>query len=127
MLLKDPAILILDEATSHLDSETEALIQEALAAALRGRTSFVVAHRLSTVRAADQIVVLAEGEVVERGWHVDLVGRNGPYADLYETQFELDGRRTARRRPSDEDAQTRTLSTTCSGSRPLARSEPISW
>jgi ATP-binding cassette subfamily B protein len=87
VLLKDPAILILDEATSHLDSETEALIQEALAAVLRGRTSFVIAHRLSTVRAADQIVVVEAGEVVELGRHEELVARGGRYADLHETQF----------------------------------------
>ena len=91
VLLKDPAILILDEATSHLDSETEALIQEALAAALHGRTSFVIAHRLSTVRAADQIIVLAAGEVVERSRHADLIERGGAYAELYDIQFRLDG------------------------------------
>ena len=96
VLLKDPAILILDEATSHLDSETEALIQEALAAVLRGRTSFVIAHRLSTVRAADQIVVLQAGQVVEVGRHEDLLTRGGPYADLYETQFRWDGTHPAR-------------------------------
>jgi ATP-binding cassette subfamily B protein len=87
VLLKDPAILILDEATSHLDSETEALIQEALTEALRGRTSFVIAHRLSTVRAADQIVVLSAGEIVDRGRHAELVGRGGLYAELHATQF----------------------------------------
>ena len=91
VLLKDPAILVLDEATSHLDSETEALIQQALAEAMRGRTSFVIAHRLSTVRAADQIVVLQAGEIVERGRHEELVGRRGLYADLYETQFKPGG------------------------------------
>jgi ATP-binding cassette, subfamily B, bacterial len=87
VLLKDPAILILDEATSHLDSETEALIQEALSAVLRGRTSFVIAHRLSTVRAADQIVVVEAGQVVETGRHQELLARGGLYADLHETQF----------------------------------------
>jgi ATP-binding cassette, subfamily B, bacterial len=103
MLLKDPAILILDEATSHLDSETEALIQEALAAVLRGRTSFVVAHRLSTVRAADQIVVLEAGEIVERGRHEELLRRGGLYADLHGTQFRRDGPGPARtwRTPAD--------------------------
>ena len=95
VLLKDPAILILDEATSHLDSETEALIQQALEAVLRGRTSFVIAHRLSTVRAADQIVVLEAGQVVEQGRHLELIERAGAYADLYETQFELARPRTA--------------------------------
>ncbi len=67
MLLKDPAIVILDEATSHLDSENEALVQQALADALAGRTSIVIAHRLSTIADADQIVVLDEGRIVERG------------------------------------------------------------
>jgi ATP-binding cassette subfamily B protein len=91
VLLKDPAILILDEATSHLDSETEALIQEALAAVLRGRTSFVIAHRLSTVSAADQIVVLEAGQIVQQGRHEDLLARGGLYSDLYETQFRWEG------------------------------------
>ncbi|HEY4026850.1 MAG TPA: ABC transporter ATP-binding protein [Candidatus Dormibacteraeota bacterium] len=95
VLLKNPAVLILDEATSHLDSETEALIQQALTEVLRGRTSFVIAHRLSTVRAADQIVVLKAGEIVQRGRHEDLVARSGLYADLYQTQFSAgDGQRT---------------------------------
>ncbi|TMC12868.1 MAG: ABC transporter ATP-binding protein [Chloroflexi bacterium] len=96
VLLKDPAVLILDEATSHLDSETEALIQEALAEVLRGRTSFVIAHRLSTVRAAHQIVVVEAGEVVERGRHEELLARGGLYADLHETQFRWDDRGPAR-------------------------------
>ena len=69
MLLKDPAVVILDEATSHLDSENEHLVQQALAAALVGRTSIVIAHRLSTITAADQILVLDEGRIVERGTH----------------------------------------------------------
>jgi ATP-binding cassette subfamily B protein len=83
-ILKDPAILILDEATSHLDTETEALVQEALEAVMRGRTSFVIAHRLSTVRRADQIVVLDGGRVVQRGRHADLLRAGGLYADLYD-------------------------------------------
>jgi ATP-binding cassette subfamily B protein len=83
-ILKDPAILILDEATSHLDTETEALVQEALEAVMRGRTSFVIAHRLSTVRQADQIVVLEGGRVVQRGRHADLLRAGGLYADLYD-------------------------------------------
>ena len=83
MLLKDPAIVILDEATSHLDAENEALIQRALAAALAGRTSIVIAHRLSTIQAADQILVLDEGKVVEQGTHATLLADNGLYADLY--------------------------------------------
>jgi ATP-binding cassette subfamily B protein len=83
MLLKDPAIVILDEATSHLDAENEALIQQALAAALVDRTSIVIAHRLSTIQAADQILVLDDGRIVERGTHTDLLDAEGLYADLY--------------------------------------------
>ena len=87
VLLEDPRILILDEATSHLDSRSEALIQEALEVAMAGRTSIVIAHRLSTVRAANQILVLDEGEIVERGDHATLVALGGLYASLYRTQF----------------------------------------
>ena len=88
VLLKDPRILILDEATSHLDSRSEALIQEALETLLQGRTSLVIAHRLSTVRKADQILVIDEGRIVERGTHESLLEKAGLYAELYETQFE---------------------------------------
>lgn len=88
VLLKDPRVLILDEATSHLDSRSEALIQEALETLLQGRTSIVIAHRLSTVRKADQILVIDEGRVVERGNHDTLMEGGGLYAELYETQFE---------------------------------------
>ena len=87
VLLEDPKILILDEATSHLDSRSEALIQEALEKVREGRTSIVIAHRLSTVRAADQILVIDDGEIVERGNHASLVEANGLYASLYHTQF----------------------------------------
>ena len=87
VLLKSPAIVILDEATAHLDSETELLIQQALAEALAGRTSLVIAHRLSTIQAADQILVLDEGRIVERGTHAELVGREGLYRELYLTQY----------------------------------------
>ena len=85
MLLKDPAIVILDEATSHLDSENEALVQQALAHALEGRSSIVIAHRLSTIVDADQIVVIDDGRIVQRGTHDELVGRPGLYAELYTT------------------------------------------
>ncbi|MHB1533333.1 MAG: ABC transporter ATP-binding protein [Acidimicrobiales bacterium] len=87
VLLKDPAIVILDEATAHLDSETESLVQQALRNALRGRSALVIAHRLSTVRAAEQILVLDGGRIVERGTHDELVVSGGLYADLYRTQF----------------------------------------
>ena len=90
MLLKDPAIVILDEATSHLDSENEAAIQRALADALAGRTSIVIAHRLSTITAADQILVIDDGRIVERGRHADLLARNGLYADHYRTLVRAD-------------------------------------
>ena len=87
VLLKNPAIVILDEATAHLDSETEAQIQKALETALKGRTSVVIAHRLSTIQAADQILVIQDGRIVERGRHEDLAGAGGVYAELYETQY----------------------------------------
>ncbi len=87
VLLEDPRILILDEATSHLDSRSEALIQEALETLMQGRTSLVIAHRLSTVRKADQILVIDEGRLVEQGNHATLVAEDGLYASLYRTQF----------------------------------------
>jgi ATP-binding cassette, subfamily B, bacterial len=87
VLLKDPAVVILDEATAHLDSETELLVQQALAEALKGRTSIVIAHRLSTIQAADQILVLEDGEIVARGTHESLLIEGGRYADLYQTQY----------------------------------------
>jgi len=85
MLVKDPAVVILDEATSHLDSENEHLVQEALATALEGRTSIVIAHRLSTITAADQILVMEQGRIVQRGRHAELVTSGGLYTDLYRT------------------------------------------
>ncbi len=87
VFLKAPAVVVLDEATAHLDSESEAAVQAALAEALRGRTSLVIAHRLSTVRDADLIVVLDAGRVVDTGTHAELLARGGLYADLYRTQF----------------------------------------
>jgi len=88
VILKDPRILILDEATAHLDARSEALIQEALERVMAERTSFVIAHRLSTVLAADRILVLDEGRLVEQGTHTELLDRGGLYSRLYETQFE---------------------------------------
>ena len=87
VILKDPRILVLDEATSHLDSQSEALIQDALKTVMAGRTSFVIAHRLSTILAADLILVLDRGRIVEQGTHQDLLALGGLYAQLYETQF----------------------------------------
>ncbi|HQR25664.1 MAG TPA: ABC transporter ATP-binding protein [Nocardioides sp.] len=90
LLLKAPAIVVLDEATAHLDSESEAAVQRALDAALTGRTSLVIAHRLSTVRHADLIVVLEQGRVVQTGTHASLLEAGGTYADLYRTQFRTE-------------------------------------
>jgi ATP-binding cassette subfamily B protein len=89
LLLKHPSIVILDEATAHLDSESEAAVQRALAVALQGRTALVIAHRLSTVRDADQILVLDQGRIVERGRHDELVAAGGLYSELYRTQFAI--------------------------------------
>jgi ATP-binding cassette subfamily B protein len=88
VILKDPRILILDEATSHLDARSESLIQEALDHIMQGRSSLVIAHRLSTILAADRILVLDEGRVVEQGTHTELLARGGLYSRLYETQFQ---------------------------------------
>ncbi len=89
VVLKDPRILVLDEATSHLDSLSEELIQNALQHVMKGRTSLVIAHRLSTILAADKILVLDKARLVEQGTHVELLAQNGLYATLYETQFQL--------------------------------------
>ena len=87
LLLKAPGIVILDEATAHLDSESEAAVQRALRTALAGRTSLVIAHRLSTIREADLILVVDGGRIVEQGGHEELLARGGLYAELYRTQF----------------------------------------
>jgi ATP-binding cassette subfamily C protein len=83
-------VVILDEATAHLDSTSEAAVQEALTEALDGRTAVVIAHRLSTIRAADQILVVEAGRIVERGTHDELLAAGGRYTDLYRTQFSQD-------------------------------------
>ncbi len=88
VLLKNPSIVILDEATSHLDNESEYAIQQALATALEGRTALVIAHRLSTIVSADRIIVIDGGKIVEEGRHAELLARNGLYADLYRTQLD---------------------------------------
>jgi len=89
-ILADPRILILDEATSSLDSESEALIQEGLTELMKGRTTFVIAHRLSTIRKADAILVVEGGVIVERGRHEELLARGGRYADLYNRQYGVE-------------------------------------
>ena len=99
-VLKDPAVLVLDEATSSLDTESERLVEDALEKLLVGRTTLIIAHRLSTVRRADRLVVLNHGRLVEEGTHADLLARGGLYARLYQRQFregdtELDGAVTA--------------------------------
>jgi ATP-binding cassette subfamily B protein len=87
LLLKSPHLVVLDEATAHLDAESEAAVQRALDETMNQRTSVVIAHRLSTIRSADQILVVDEGRIVERGTHAELHDRVGLYRDLYETQF----------------------------------------
>ena len=89
-ILADPRILILDEATSSLDSESEALIQDGLYSLRKGRTTFVIAHRLSTIRSANQILVLEEGRIVERGSHEQLLTANGRYRQLYDKQYRIE-------------------------------------
>ncbi len=89
-ILADPKILILDEATSSLDSESEQEIRDGLRTLRTGRTTFVIAHRLSTIQSADQILVLEHGEIVERGRHAELLARNGRYKQLYDKQYQIE-------------------------------------
>ncbi|MFQ5528135.1 MAG: ABC transporter ATP-binding protein [Thermoanaerobaculia bacterium] len=127
-MLADPRILVLDEATSSLDSESEQLIQEGLAALRTGRTTFVIAHRLSTIRDADQILVLEEGEIVEGGDHDDLMTRNGRYRELYEKQYRIESNRflnpgeTLGEEPGDEDSQPKQSQPASPGIGDLGRS-----
>ena len=90
LLLKNPAVVVLDEATAHLDSASEAAVQTALGVALEGRTSIVIAHRLATIRAADEIIVVDDGRVIERGTHDQLLALDGLYTSLSRTQFAHD-------------------------------------
>lgn len=87
-ILADPKILILDEATSSVNTRTEVQIQKAMDTLMKGRTSFVIAHRLSTIRDADVILVMKDGDIVEQGNHEELIAKGGFYADLYNSQFE---------------------------------------
>ena len=89
-ILANPRVLILDEATSSLDSESEALIQEGLNHLRAGRTTFVIAHRLSTIRSADQILVVESGEILERGTHEQLIAMDGRYKQLYDKQYRFE-------------------------------------
>ena len=89
-ILSDPEILILDEATSSVDTRTEVLIQKAMKNLMKGRTVFVIAHRLSTIRDSSVILMLENGQVLERGTHAELLSQNGAYARLYNSQFELE-------------------------------------
>ena len=87
-ILADPRILILDEATSSVDTRTEVLIQKAMDALMQNRTSFIIAHRLSTIRNADLILVMNDGDIVEQGTHDELLAKNGFYSSMYNSQFE---------------------------------------
>ena len=122
-ILADPRILILDEATSSLDSESEALIQEGLAELMKGRTTFVIAHRLSTIRKADAILVVENGLIVERGRHEELLARGGRYADLYNRQYGVEANLFRNpgetEKPSEDEARPRSTADAAVGRLPL--------
>jgi subfamily B ATP-binding cassette protein MsbA len=121
-ILADPRILILDEATSSLDSESEALIQEGLAELMKGRTTFVIAHRLSTIRKANMILVVEDGLIVERGRHEELLARGGRYADLYNRQYGVEAnlfRNPGETEPAEEEARPRSAADSAVGRLPL--------
>ena len=88
-MIEDAPLLILDEATSNVDTRTEELVQLAMDKLMQGRTSFIIAHRLSTIKNADLILVMKDGNIIEQGNHDDLMNKNGFYAELYNSQFEL--------------------------------------
>ncbi len=127
-ILADPRILILDEATSSLDSESEALIQEGLAELMKGRTTFVIAHRLSTIRKADTILVLEGGLIVERGRHEQLLARSGRYAELYNRQYGVEANLFRNpgesAEPPESDAPAAAMADTRIGSLPLVGTRP---
>ena len=106
----DPAILILDEATSSIDTETEQLIQQAIERVMRNRTSIVVAHRLSTIQRADQIIVLHHGEIREQGTHQELLAQHGLYWKLYKLQYTDGARSEIPASPSEEEAAVQSAS-----------------
>ena len=129
LLLKSPGVVVLDEATAHLDSESEAAVQRALKLALRHRTSLVIAHRLSTVREADQILVIDNGQVRERGTHSELLEKGGLYMDLYRIQFAGQARKEGESiasysNPGSEDARVRKGAADGGGEEAEARQEP---
>ncbi|MCL2866700.1 MAG: ATP-binding cassette domain-containing protein, partial [Clostridia bacterium] len=103
-LLANPALFVLDEATSSVDTQTEQKIQKAIYTTLRGRTSFIVAHRLSTIRSADLILVIDKGEILERGSHAELIRSRGHYFDLYTNQFRAEQEQALGLRPASKSA-----------------------